>query len=137
MKKQMAKIITVLFVLIGTMLLFGCGASASKQRYEFTHINGHVSSFTFDFDNNTAQYEGVCVWQTKRMGKDYGKGNVGITEKCNGVLEIQNDFGNGQKFYKFKSTNADVNWEISFSMVGDRNYIRCYLGNEVYEFYKK
>lgn len=135
MKKQVAKILTLLLLLVCALSLFGC--DASTQRYEFTHTNGHISSFTFDFNNNTAKYEGVCVWQTKRLGKDYGKGNVGMTEKCNGVLVLTEDYGNGQKFYDFKSTNADVNWEMSFSMSGSRNYIRCYFGNDVYEFYKK
>lgn len=134
MKKKIINLLLISLLLVNILSLFACTSPSSKKKYEFTHTNGATSRFEVDFNNKTWTYQGICIWQTLRSGANYGKGNIGMTEKCSGTLIVTDTFDSGEKFYIFKSTNADVNWKIDVYVTNDQSWIECYISSNNYYF---
>lgn len=135
--KKKAVIISIILVVCASLLIYFCFikpscsnncSNSSKKVYQFTHSNGVTSKFKVNFDKNTWNYEGICIWQTIRLGANYGKGNVGMTEKCSGTMKITDSYDDGC-FYEFTSTNADVNWQITVYVTADKSYLNCFIAS--------
>ena len=129
MKKVFKFLVTVFCCLI-TMVTVAC--SGSKTKYEFTHENGNVSSFTIDFEKLTASYEGYPMWSVLMNGRNYKKCS-GATEKCDGTLEKNEN--NGVVFYEFIS-NSNTRWSVTIFVSDDKEAIRVSINGTSYTFRK-
>ena len=128
MKKVFKFLVTVFCCLI-TMVTVACSGSKSKTKYEFVHSNGDTSSFTIDFEELTACYEGYPMWSVLMKRKNY-KTCSGATEKCDGTLEKKEE-----NSYEF-TANSDVDWRVSIYVSDDKETIRVYINGTNYTFRK-